>query len=591
MMAELPACEGHVSILLSRCWLEERIDIDQEAAEFPSLETDPNALRYIPLGGIGEIGKNMFAYEYGGEIIVVDCGLMFPEQEMFGIDLVIPDITYLLQNADRVRGILLTHGHEDHVGALPWVLNELNVPVWGTKLTLGLVRNKLAEHTYLPPVTLNEINPDVPIHLGPFTISCFRVTHSIRDAIGFIIDTPAGRVIHTGDFKFDQSPISGSRTEVHKLAQATSGNGVMALMTDVTNAEKPGWVPSEREVAETFDELFANADGRVIVATFASNISRMQEVLNVSALYGRRVCVIGRSMRANMDIALELGYITLPSHHILIEPEQVSSFPPSEITVLTTGSQGEPLSALRLMSNGEHKYIKLAQGDLVVISATPIPGNEDLVYRTINQLFRQGAEVVYHGHVHVSGHGNEEELKMMLTLTSPRFVVPMHGEYRHLVQFRKIAGTMGYSNDRVFLLQPGDVLEMTLNSAEVIGQVQAGRVLIDGLGVGDIGTVVLRDRKHLSEDGMLIAVVGIDGQTGTVASGPDIITRGFVYAKEAEELIEDAKEVILEKIKELSLTHSTDWESAKAAVRSALNKFIHERTKRRPMVIPVIMEL
>jgi ribonuclease J len=558
----------------------------------PPYEVNPAAVRFIPLGGIGEIGKNMFVYEYGGQILVVDCGLLFPEEEMLGIDLVIPDVTYLLENADRVLGIVLTHGHEDHIGALPWVLNELNVPVWGTRLTLGMVRGKLAEHTYLPPVTLNEIDPDTPLQLGPFTLSFFRVTHSIPDGVGLVINCPAGRVVHTGDYKFDQSPLTGSRTEVHKLVAAAAGN-VIAMMTDVTNVERAGWVPTERVVADTLDELFANAEQRVIVACFASNISRMQEVLNVSALYDRRVCVIGRSMRANMEIARELGYIRLPREDILIEPDKVKTLSPDEVTVLTTGTQGEPLSALRLMSAGEHKFIKLAPGDLVVISATPIPGNEDLVYRTINQLFRTGAEVVYHGqdNVHVSGHGNEEELKMMLTLTSPRYLIPMHGEYRHLVQYRKLACAMGYPPERVFLLHSGDVLELTQTTAAVVGKVQAGRVMIDGLGVGDIGTVVLRDRKHLSQDGILVAVVGIDSQTGEIVSGPDIVTRGFIYAEEAEGTMEDAREVVRRTVAALSVESSTDWETVKTSIRSALNKFVYERTKRRPMVIPVIMEL
>ena len=571
--------------------MDEPLD-GMQAEPTPELQTNPQALRFIPLGGIGEIGKNMFAYEYGGDILVVDCGLLFPEEEMLGIDLVIPDIQYLLDHADRVLGIVLTHGHEDHIGALPWVLNELNVPVYGTRLTLGLLRAKLNEHTYLPPVSLNLIDPETPLSLGPFTIGFFRVTHSIPDGVGFIIECPAGRVVHTGDFKFDQSPLAGSRTEVQKLAIAAS-EGVLALMSDVTNVERPGWVPSEREVAETYEELFEGAAGRVIIAVFASNISRMQEVLNVSARYGRKVCVIGRSMRANMDIARELGFIKLPDPNMLVEPGQVATLPPAQITVLTTGSQGEPLSALRLMSAGEHKYIKLASGDLVIISATPIPGNEDLVYRTINQLFRQGAEVVYHGQnqVHVSGHGNEEELKMMVTLTSPRYLVPMHGEYRHLVRYRKVAAEVGYPPERVYLLHSGDVLELTAEKAVVIGRVQAGRVMIDGLGVGDIGTAVLRDRKHLSQDGILIAVAGIDSQTGTIVSGPDVITRGFIYAKEAEELIEDAREVIRRTVGELNIASSTDWDSARAAIRTALNRFVYERTKRRPMVIPVIMEL
>lgn len=558
----------------------------------PELPTDPNALRFIPLGGIGEIGKNMYAYEYGGEIIVVDCGLLFPEQEMLGIDLVIPDITYLLANADRVHGIVLTHGHEDHVGALPWVLNELHVPIFGTKLTLGLVKNKLTEHQYLPPTEMHEIDPDLPIELGPFTVSFFRVTHSIPDAVGLIIDCPAGRVVHTGDFKIDQTPLTGQRTEVSKLARA-SATGVLALMSDTTNVERPGWVPSERVVANSFEELFAEATGRIIVAAFASNISRMQEIINVAHLYDRRVCVIGRSMRANLELGRSLGYIKLPDPSMLVEPEDVRKLPDDQVAVITTGSQGEPLSALRLMSAGEHKYIKITPGDLVIMSASPIPGNEDLVYRTINQLFRQGAEVVYQSQdsVHVSGHGNEEELKMMLTLANPRFVVPMHGEYRHLVHYRKLANTMGYANDRVCILHLGDVLEMTAQRMQVIGQVPAGRVLIDGLGVGDIGAVVLRDRKHLSEDGMLIAIIGIDSQTGQVVAGPDIVTRGFVYAEEATELIDDARDLILRKVNELDVLQSTDIDSAKAAVRSALNRFVFGRTKRRPMIIPVIMEV
>jgi ribonuclease J len=561
-------------------------------APAPYFTPDPEALRFIPLGGIGEIGKNMFAYEFDGAILVVDCGLLFPEQEMLGVDLVIPDITYLLENADRVLGIVLTHGHEDHIGALPWVLNELNVPVWGTRLTLGMVRAKLTEHSYLPPVTLNTIDPDETLELGPFNIEFFRVTHSIPDAVGLIITTPAGRVVHTGDFKFDQSPLLGQRTEVQKLALAAYG-GVMALMSDVTNVERPGWVASERTVANTFEELFEGATGRIIVACFASNISRMQEVLNVSHRHNRKVCVIGRSMRGNLEIARELGFIRLPDPDILVEPELAGRMAPFAITVLTTGTQGEPLSALRLMSSGEHKYIKVTHGDLVIISATPIPGNEDLVYRTINQLFRQGAEVVYHGadQTHVSGHGNEEELKMMLTLTAPHFLVPVHGEYRHLVQYRKTAATMSYTDDRVFLLHSGDVLEMTNAGAKVIGSVPAGRVLIDGLGVGDIGAVVLRDRKHLSQDGMLVAVVGIDSQKGEIVTGPDIVTRGFVYAQEAEELLEDAKDVVRAAIAKLDISSSTDWESAQATVRSALNRFVYERTKRRPMVIPVIMEV
>ncbi|MEI7831608.1 MAG: ribonuclease J [bacterium] len=564
---------------------------DSQVEPSSTLTLNPDALRFIPLGGIGEIGKNMFAYEYGGEIIVIDAGLLFPEQEMLGIDLVIPDITYLLENADKVHGILLTHGHEDHIGALPWVLNELNVPVWGTKLTLGLLRNKLSEHTYLKKTTLNLIDPDQePLVLGPFTITFFRVTHSIPDAVGMIIDTPAGRIVHSGDFKIDQTPLSGQRTEVGKLASAACPR-MLALMVDVTNVEKPGWVTTERVVADSFDEIFADAEGRIIIATFASNISRMQEILNVAHAYDRRVCVMGRSMVGNMEIARDLGFVKLPSPDILVEPKDLTKLDDDEIVVLTTGSQGEPLSALRLMSAGEHKFIKIRQGDLVVMSATPIPGNEDLVYRTINQLFRQGAEVIYQGKIHVSGHGNQEELKMMLTLTCPRFTVPMHGEFRHMVAYRKLAGTMGYPADRVMLMHSGDVLELTCQSAKIIGKVQAGRVMIDGLGVGDIGTAVIRDRLHLSEDGMFIAVVNVNEQTGEIIGEPEIVTRGFIFAAESEELLDDAKKVIRDAVSKIRMNGATDIDIVKTSVRSALNKFVFERTKRRPMVIPVINEL
>lgn len=564
---------------------------DSQVQPSSTLTLNPEALRFIPLGGIGEIGKNMFAYEYGGEIIVIDAGLLFPEQEMLGIDLVIPDITYLLENADKVHGILLTHGHEDHIGALPWVLNELHVPVWGTKLTLGLLRNKLSEHSYLPKTEMNIIDPDLePLVLGPFTITFFRVTHSIPDAVGMIIDTPAGRVVHSGDFKIDQTPLSGQRTEVGKLANAASPR-MLALMIDVTNVEKPGWVTTERVVADSLDEIFADAEGRIIIATFASNISRMQEILNVAHAYDRRVCVMGRSMVGNMLIARDLGFVKLPSPNILVEPKELTKLADDQIVVLTTGSQGEPLSALRLMSAGEHKFIKIKNGDLVVMSATPIPGNEDLVYRTINQLFRQGAEVIYQGKVHVSGHGNQEELKMMLTLTSPKFTIPMHGEFRHMVAYRKLAGTMGYPAERVMLMHSGDVLELTTQSAQIVGKVQAGRVMIDGLGVGDIGTAVLRDRLHLSEDGMFIAVVNVNEQTGEIVGEPEIVTRGFIFAAESEELLEDAKKVIREAIGKIRTNGVADQDVVKTSVRSALNKFVFERTKRRPMVIPVINEL
>jgi ribonuclease J len=553
---------------------------------------NPEALRFIPLGGIGEIGKNMFAYEYGGQIIIVDCGMLFPEEEMLGVDLVIPDITYLLENADRVLGIFLTHGHEDHIGALPWVLNELPVPVWGTKFTLGLVRKKLAEHTYLPPMTLNEIDPETTVALGPFTLSFFRVAHSIIDGVGFVIDSPAGRIIHTGDYKFEQSPLLGAATDLKRIA-AAAATPVLALVSDVTNAGEAGWVPSELMVAQSLDILMADAEGLVVISSFASNIARMQEVLTVADLYDRKVAVMGRSMRANMEVARELGFLTMPSDDLLIEPQDIDQYPRDAVTVLATGSQGEPRAALRLMSTGEQRNVKLAPGDLVVLSASPIPGNESSVYRMINQLCKQGARVVFGTgeRLHVSGHAKEEELKLMLALTGPDIAIPVHGEYRHLVSYQALARTMLFDDTRVPILHSGDVYEMVKGRGRVIGHVPAGRVMIDGLGVGDIGATVLRDRKHLSEDGMLVAIVAIDADTGEILSGPDLVTRGFVYLEHAEALMEEAKEVVRATITRMTPAGSTDLESVKTSIRSALSRFITERIRRRPLILPVILEV
>ncbi|MHB9023819.1 MAG: ribonuclease J [Armatimonadota bacterium] len=553
---------------------------------------DPEALRFIPLGGIGEIGKNMFAYEYGGQILVVDCGMLFPEEEMLGVDLVIPDITYLLENADRVLGIVLTHGHEDHIGALPWVLNELPVPVWGTKFTLGLVRKKLAEHTYLPSVTLNEIDSNGTVALGPFTLSFFRVAHSIIDGVGLVIDSPAGRVIHTGDYKFEHSPLLGAATDLKRLAAAVAGP-VLALVSDVTNAGEAGWVPSELMVAESLDILMADAEGLVVISSFASNIARMQEVLTVSDLYERKVAVMGRSMRANLEVARELGFLKVPADDLLIEPQEIGKYPRDEVTVLATGSQGEPMAALRLMSTGEQRHVKLVEGDLVVLSASPIPGNESSVYRMINQLYKQGARVVFgtEERLHVSGHAKEEEMKLMLSLTGPDIAIPVHGEYRHLVCYQALAKTLQYDKARVPILHSGDVYEMAKGRGSVIGRVTAGRVMIDGLGVGDIGAAVLRDRKHLSEDGMLVAIVAIDAETGEILSGPDLVTRGFVYLEHAEALIEEAKDVVRATITSMTPAGSTDLESVKTSIRSALSRFITEQTRRRPLILPVILEI
>jgi len=549
-------------------------------------------LRIIPLGGVGEIGKNMLALETGGQILVIDCGLMFPDQEMLGVDLVIPETTYLEQNRDRVLGIVLTHGHEDHVGALPYVLPRLNVPVYGTRLTLRMASGRMEELGALEAADLREYKHGKPFSLGQFVIEPFRMPHSIPDGAGLIIQTPVGTLVHSGDFKLDLSPIDGKPPDLARLAQAGQ-DGVLVLLSDCTNVEKPGYTPSERVVGGALEEAVARAARRVIVATFASNVHRMQQVVDVSVRHGRKVALVGRSMVSNANAAAELGYLRIPEG-TLVRLDEVDRLRPEEVTLLTTGSQGEPLSALSRMATAEHKQVNVEPGDLVVISATPIPGNEDLVFRTINHLYRRGAEVVYEpfDRAHVSGHANQEELRLLLGLVKPRYVVPVHGEYRHLVRYRKLAvEQMAYPPERVFVLDLGDVLELTPRTARIAGQVPAGGVMIDGLGVGDVGDVVLRDRKHLSEDGILIVTVTIDRQLGTVLAGPDIISRGFVYEAESEELLQEARGVVAQTIAEMDLEEATEWTTVKSRVRAAVSKFIRERIQRRPMVLPIIMEV
>lgn len=549
-------------------------------------------LHIVPLGGVGEIGKNMLALEAAGQILVIDCGLMFPEQEMLGIDLVIPDITWLVENKDRVLGIVLTHGHEDHVGALPWVLPRLEVPVWGTRLTLGMASSRLAEMGLVETADLREFRHGSPFQVGPFEIEAFRTCHSIPDGAGLIIQTPVGAVVHSGDFKFDQSPIDGKGPDFARLAQA-GRDGVLALLSDSTNVEKPGYTPSERRVGQMLEEAFRGAPRRVVVATFASNIHRIQQVIDVSVRMGRKVAVTGRSMVSNIAIARDLGYLDIPEG-ALVEASKIDGLYPEEVTLLTTGSQGEPLSALSRMATDEHKHVSIEPGDLVIISATAIPGNEDLVFRTVNHLFRRGADVIYEqaNEAHVSGHANQEELKLLLSLVQPRYAIPIHGEYRHLVRYRKLAvEQMGMAPENVLVLDPGQVLELGPRSAKITGSVPAGAVMIDGLGVGDVGDVVLRDRKHLSEDGILMVVVTIDHQLGDVLAGPEVLSRGFVYGPESEELLEEARQKVVETLQGMAPDAATEWTAVKAQVRTALNKFVYQRTKRRPIVLPVIMEV
>lgn len=548
-------------------------------------------LSLIPLGGLGEIGKNMMVVKYGENILVIDSGLMFPEEEMLGIDIVIPDITYLLENKDIVRGIVLTHGHEDHLGALPYVLRQVNVPVYGTKLTLGLLQGKLRENDVAGGVTLHPVKPRDMVEIGPFKVEFIRVSHSIPDAVAIAVHTPVGVIVHTGDFKFDQTPVDGQITDFQKFAELGQ-KGILVLMSDSTNVERPGFTLSEKVVGNTFDEAFRTAKGRIIVATFASNVHRLQQAIATAYKYDRKVAIAGRSMVNVVGIAGEMGYINFPGD-MFIELDEINRYPAEKITILTTGSQGEPMSALTRMAMSDHRQVEIIPGDTVMISATPIPGNEKLVARTIDHLFKQGAEVIYESFsgIHVSGHPSQEELKMMINLIRPKFFVPVHGEYRHLIKHAKLAKELGIPRNQVFVLENGQVLEFGKNSARLNGRVTAGRVLVDGLGVGDVGNIVLRDRKQLSQDGILIVVVSIEKASGTVIAGPDIVSRGFVYVRESEGLMEEVREkvkIALQKCQEKGIT---EWASIKSNIREAISRHLYEKTRRRPMILPIIMEV
>ncbi|MGI6296613.1 MAG: ribonuclease J [Armatimonadota bacterium] len=554
--------------------------------------TNSKKLQVIPLGGVLEIGKNMTAFRVDDQILVVDAGLMFPEEEMFGVDIVIPDITYLEENAENIVGIVLTHGHEDHIGALPYVLKRLDVPVYGTPLTMGFVQNKLVEHNLDEYARLNTVQCGSVIELGDFTVEWVRVSHSIPDASCLIIQTPLGTIVHTADFKFDQSPVDGNLVDVSRLAQA-GDKGVLLLLCDTTNVEKPGFTPSESVVGEAFNRIFADAPGRIIVAAFASNIHRLQQVYNVAADFGRRVAVVGRSMESNSRIAEELGYLNIPPE-VRLRNDELAHTDRDKTVIITTGSQGEPLSALSRMSLDEHKQIKIEDGDIVIISATPIPGNEDLVLRTINRLFKQGAKVVHEPEttVHASGHGNQEDIRMMLNLLRPKYMIPVHGEERHYHKFSDLVTAQGYPTDSVIYMNIGDVLELSEDSAELVDRVAAGSVMVDGLGVGDVEDLVLRDRRHLARDGFVIIVVGVDAASRQIVSGPDVFSRGFVEADRAEELLEEARERIDQVLEEYADEDALEeYDEIKATCRKVLAKFIYERTHCRPMVVPIIMEV
>lgn len=547
-------------------------------------------LTIFALGGVGEIGKNMYVVQYGNDLVVIDSGLKFPEEDMLGIDIVIPDITYLEENRDKIRGILLTHGHEDHIGGLSYVLRHLNVPVYGTKLTLGLVEGKLKEAGILGSSKLNIIDGESEIKLGSsFTASFFRTNHSIPDSVGVCLDTPEGIVVHTGDFKFDQTPVNNQMADYAKMAEIGK-RGVLCILSDSTNAERPGYTGSERLVGEAIKDVFHKAQGRIVVATFASNIHRIQQVFEAAMLNRRKVTIVGRSMVNAVNIAMDLGYLQVPED-MIVEPEEINKLPAERVVVLSTGSQGEPMSALTRMARSAHRKVDILPGDTVVIAATPIPGNEKYVARTIDQLFRVGAEVVYGSKIHVSGHGSQEELKLMLNLMRPKFFIPIHGEYRMLRQHALIAESVGIKPEDIFLIDNGDTVEITKEKARYGPKVHAGNVLIDGLGVGDVGNIVLRDRKLLSQDGILVVVVTLSKQNGTILSGPDIISRGFVYVRESEELLEEANRIVTQTLNKCMEDNVNEWSSLKTSVRDALGRYLYDQTRRRPMILPIIMEV
>lgn len=549
-------------------------------------------LKIIPLGGVNEIGKNITVIEYGDDIFAIDCGVVFPEDEMLGIDLVIPDVSYLTKNKDRVRGIVLTHGHEDHIGALPYVLKELkDVPVYGTKLTLGLVKYKLEEHNMVNDVHLQVVSQGETIQLGAFKVEFIRSTHSIADSVALAIHTPIGIVVHTGDFKIDYTPIEGEPMDLARLAELGK-QGVLLMMCESTNVEREGYTMSERTVGDAFERIFINARRRILVATFASNIHRVQQIINCAVKYGRKVAVCGRSMVNVVNVAMELGYMTIPEG-VLVDIDTISSIPEEKLVIITTGSQGEPMSALSRIAASEHKKVEIAPGDLVIISANPIPGNEKTISKVINELFKKGAEVIYEAlaEVHVSGHACQEELKLVHSLVKPKFFMPVHGEYRHLRQHADLAKKLGMKSDDIFIMDVGKVLELTEDSAKINGVVPAGRVLVDGLGIGDVGNIVLRDRKHLSQDGLIVVVITTERDSGNVIAGPDVISRGFVYVRESEDLMDEIKDICRKSMTKFEGKKRNDWASKKNIIKEDLRDFLYEKTKRKPMILPIIMEI
>ena len=551
----------------------------------------PSNLKIIPLGGLHEIGKNITVFEYENDIIIVDCGLAFPEDDMLGVDLVIPDISYLEKNKDKIRALIITHGHEDHIGAIPYLLKKINVPIYATRLTCGLIRNKLEEHKLVKSTKLVEVKQGEVVKAGKFSVEFIRSSHSIPDSVALAIKSPAGTVIHTGDFKIDYTPIDGQIMDFGRLAEL-GNEGVLALMSDSTNSERKGYTMSEKTVGDVFERLFQGCRKRIVVATFASNVHRVQQIVNCAVRYNRKIAVCGRSMINMINTARELDYIKVPDN-VFIDIDMIKNYTDDQLVIITTGSQGEPMSALTRMASGEHRKVQITPDDLIIISANPIPGNEKLVSKVIDDLMQIGAEVVYSSlaDVHVSGHACQEEQRLMLALVKPKYFLPVHGEYRQLKAHAETAEEMGIDKDNIFMLTNGRVLEMNQEEAKFTTSVQSGRVLVDGLGVGDVGNIVLRDRQHLSQDGLIIIVMTMDSATGEIIAGPDVISRGFVYVRESENLMENVKAVIRNEIEKCERNHITDWSTIKSNLRDNLKDYIAQKTKRNPMILPIIMEV
>ena len=553
---------------------------------------EQKSVKIIPLGGLGEIGKNITVYEYDSDMIIVDCGMSFPDEETPGIDIVIPDFSFLIENKDKIKGLVVTHGHEDHIGAIPYLLKNLNVPIYATRLTIGLIQGKLKEHKLLGNAKLNEVKTGQKIQLGKFDVEFIHVNHSIPDAVGFAISCPAGIVVQTGDFKIDTTPIDDYVIDIARFAELGK-KGVLALLSDSTNAERGGYTASERLVGESFSTLFKKAEGhRIIVATFSSNIHRIQQIIDEAARCNRKVAVSGRSMINVVNVASELGYLNLPTG-ILIDIDAIKNYSADELVVVTTGSQGEPLSALHRMAFSDHRQVEIMPGDMIIISATPIPGNEKLVSKVVNELMKRGANVVYEKmyDVHVSGHACQEELKLMMSVVKPKYFIPVHGEQKHLYKHAQLAQSMGIAEKNVMIAANGNVIELSQSKISSTQTVPCGRVLVDGLGVGDVGSIVLRDRKHLAEDGVIIVTIAIDSVTREVVSGPDVVSRGFVYVKESDELMNKLYDVVCDVLEMSYIKNIRDWNTIKAKVKDSVSKFLYTKTRRSPMVLPVIMEV